>query len=78
MHVRALDVSVRTLRTVLYERERFARMHRPARWFVREAGTLVEVVRLTRPHRERSLVLVDELGRRGAPWLVEARKLFRD
>lgn len=51
--------------------------HTPARWFVREAGTLVEVKRITRPHRTRSLVLVADAARPARTWYAEARTLIR-
>ena len=51
----------------------------PARWYVRDTGQLVEVVRLTRPHRSRSLVLVARAGIDRSPtWYAEARDLIRN
>lgn len=51
-------------------------MIRPSRWFARLEGDLVEVRRLTRPHRERSLVLCLRLDR-PATMLLEARDLIQ-
>jgi hypothetical protein len=47
------------------------------RWYVRVAGTLIEVRRITRPHRTRSLVRVSSTQRPDITWLVEARELIR-
>lgn len=50
---------------------------RHARWFVRVAGIEIEVRRLTRPHRTRSLVLVSSTQQPQVVWHVEARDLIR-
>lgn len=51
--------------------------YRESKWFLRLEGELLEVRRLTRPHRERSLILVSVIRWPGFTSLVETRDLIQ-